>query len=385
MTLPDQRGVALPVAMAVLAVILVLSLAFLALSKSEPVIAANQQLSSQARALAESGVERAIWALTNSGVTGGLSAPSAGATAGSPYNGDTLITAGSGGFLLTVTGVSASEVSIQSVGWAPTNDSSDPRTKAHRKVTATLTKFPTPGNFPCVVCINGSSEVEGTASVDARTDTTCGSKKGIGVYGTGASLSFDDSGSVYGADGNNTANQSTDYVAGSQTDFNGFDPATAQINSLKAYARSQGTYYQGSRTYNSSNKLPSGGVIFVDTVSGDNPTASTASSDLASVEIHGGAAPTGGFNGWIIVNGNVQSSGNYGDLKGFIYAAGTLNAKGSGSSYFEGVMVSKRVLGGSSEIGGNADLRMNCTAANGNGNIPTGWQLSAGSYREVAD
>ena len=54
--LSNERGVALPLAMLALVILTVLSLAFMALSKSEPVIAGNQARASAARALAESGL-----------------------------------------------------------------------------------------------------------------------------------------------------------------------------------------------------------------------------------------------------------------------------------------------------------------------------------------
>ena len=50
--------------MLALVILTVLSLAFMALSKSEPIIASNQARAAAARSLAESGLERALWALT---------------------------------------------------------------------------------------------------------------------------------------------------------------------------------------------------------------------------------------------------------------------------------------------------------------------------------
>src|SRR6266700_346922 len=90
------------------------------LAQSEPVIAMNQYRGAVARALAESAVERAIWALTaGSRVGGGVDPPSSGVVAGPPYDGGTSITIGSGGFTLKITGVSTSEVRIEAVGFTP--------------------------------------------------------------------------------------------------------------------------------------------------------------------------------------------------------------------------------------------------------------------------
>src|SRR2546426_12783906 len=88
-------------------------IAFAVLAQSEPVIAMNQYRGAVARALAESAVERAIWALTaGSRVGGGVDPPSSGVVAGPPYDGGTAITIGSGGFPLEITGGSAREVGM---------------------------------------------------------------------------------------------------------------------------------------------------------------------------------------------------------------------------------------------------------------------------------
>src|SRR5919198_1678596 len=101
----DQRGIALPMALIALMVLSSLIIAFAVLSQSEPTIAANQSQVAVARAMAESGMERAIWALTaGSGVSGGLDAPNNLVTAAAPYKGATLFTTGLGGFTLQITG-----------------------------------------------------------------------------------------------------------------------------------------------------------------------------------------------------------------------------------------------------------------------------------------
>jgi len=51
-------------ALIVMAILTALMTAFAVLATSEPQIASNQVASAQARTLAESGVERAVWALT---------------------------------------------------------------------------------------------------------------------------------------------------------------------------------------------------------------------------------------------------------------------------------------------------------------------------------
>src|SRR5262249_56133169 len=57
----DERGVALVMAMLTLLILSVLVIAFSFLSSTEPTIASNQLRVAQARALAESGLEQAVW------------------------------------------------------------------------------------------------------------------------------------------------------------------------------------------------------------------------------------------------------------------------------------------------------------------------------------
>src|SRR5207247_1902615 len=75
----SESGIALPMALIVLGLLTTLTLAFLAITVSEPSIAMNQMMNAQARAIAESGLERAIWALskgeTAPGTTGALADP----------------------------------------------------------------------------------------------------------------------------------------------------------------------------------------------------------------------------------------------------------------------------------------------------------------------
>ena len=71
----DERGIALPMALLALLILATLVISFVLLATSEPLIATNQKLVAQARALAESGIERAIWALNNPTDPNGLPNP----------------------------------------------------------------------------------------------------------------------------------------------------------------------------------------------------------------------------------------------------------------------------------------------------------------------
>lgn len=108
----NERGVVLPTAMLMLVVLLALMVAFSALARTEPVIAENQLKTARARALAEAGVERAIWALATAAIPDSLGAQTAGTSADAPYNGVPFITLNSlGGFT----------VRVQSAGSAASN------------------------------------------------------------------------------------------------------------------------------------------------------------------------------------------------------------------------------------------------------------------------
>src|SRR5262245_45913592 len=182
----DQRGVAVPTAMLALAILSVVIVGFSALSSSEPTIAGNHLAVAQARALAEAGVERAVWALNNPGDAGGL--PSAFTTAPAPYNGSSLVRVSAGGraiggFRVTVTnGPTPYERLVTSVGGVPDDTTTAP--KAHQKITATLFNpqlaFRDP---PAAVSVRGDVRLGGRALVDGRTDQSCGRK--IGVVASG--------------------------------------------------------------------------------------------------------------------------------------------------------------------------------------------------------
>ena len=106
----DERGIAFPMAMIVLTVLMALMAAFAFLATSEPQIAANHMASVQARSLAESGLERALWALTQgeaspapAGTLVNSGPPNYTIAIVSPYDGSTFVSMSSaGGFKVTV-------------------------------------------------------------------------------------------------------------------------------------------------------------------------------------------------------------------------------------------------------------------------------------------
>ena len=136
--LRDQRGIALPMSLLALLILSTLVISFALLATSEPLIATNQRMVAQARAVAESGLEKAIWALNNPTDPNGLLAmPGA-----SPYDGGTdiaiLDSSGTqiGVARVTVTqGTNTNERNVVSVGWSR-------RTRPRRRVRRSRRRSP---------------------------------------------------------------------------------------------------------------------------------------------------------------------------------------------------------------------------------------------------
>ena len=443
--LVDQRGVALPLAMLALLILSSLIIAFSVLSSSEPAIANNQLRVAQARALAEAGVERAIWAL-NRGIVleeAGTAVDAAShaiptmfsSVAPAPYDSSQLIdvaNAGTtlGGFKVTVTnGATAYERNVTAVGWVPNDTTAGPKTHQKIMVTVFNPRF-VMRDPPAALSVRGNLQMGGNSLVDSRQDTSCGRK--MGTMTSGVTDLRSGATDVWGAEGGSTdpdlatPNQITDACASgagascaqggpipadthdvvqnvatslpSGTPGQSFDQfilSDADIDTLRAYAKAHGTYLQGSAAFNASNRLPNG-LVFVDTVSGNNiskegVSPATPSSDFASVDIHGnaGQGAGGAFNGWLFVNGTLSIDGNF-VMNGFAYAQNDISYHGTGTGQLNGAMVSRNIRDLSStsidsDLLGNAAIVYNCQAAKtGGGSISGKWQLKGGTYKEVS-
>src|SRR5262245_49223341 len=423
----DERGTALPMAMLALLVLSTLIIGFSVLASSEPPIANNQLRVAQARAVAEAGVERAIWALnrgiTNPDDTNGI--PVTFTTAPAPYNGSQLVSLGTGGntiggFRVTVTnGATNYERNITAVGWVPNDTTTGPKT--HQKITVTVfnpqwvLRDP-----PAALSVRGELQMGGNSLVDSRQDTSCGRKMGTLTSGPttlqgnatdiwGAESGTSDpnysirnqvvdaaGGAVPNSGGDVVQNVATSLPSGTPgVGFDSFVLSDADIDTLRSYAKAHGTYLQGTALFNAGNPLPNG-LVFIDTVSGNNITAegvtpATSSSDFASVSIHGNAGTgTGGaFNGWLFVNGSLSISGNF-VMNGFAYAQNDIAYHGTGTGQLNGAMVSRNIRDQSStsidsDLLGNAAIVYNCQAAKtGGGSIAAKWNLKGGTYKEVS-
>jgi hypothetical protein len=406
----DQRGVALPMAMLVLLILSIVMIGFSVLGATEPTIANNQLMTTQARALAEAGVERAIWALNNPTEPKGV--PSGGPIA-PPYDGSQIIPVSvgvntQGGFRVTVTdGASAAERVITSVGWVPNDTTSNP--KAHQKITVVVINpqlvFRDP---PAALAVRGDLQAGGNSLVDSRADASCGRK--VGTLTTGATSLRGTTTDIRGAtDNNDVRNEVTsahngplpadahDIVTNLATSaFDQFTWTDADINSLRVYAKAHGTYLRGKVDFNASNQMPNG-LIFVDTVSGspitlEGVTPATPTADFANVTIHDAAAgdPLGIVSGWLFVNGSLSVNGNL-RMRGVIYTQNDLSYHGIGAGGVSGTVISRNVGGTSStsidsDPLGNTAIVYNCIdARTGGGAIPYKWTIKSGTYREFCD
>jgi hypothetical protein len=142
------------------------------------------------------------------------------------------------------------------------------------------------------------------------------------------------------------------------------------------------------------------GIIFIDTVSGNNIdynsdgsacTGCTATTDFASVAIHGGFAADASdiFSGMIIVAGGLSIDGDV-KMHGLVYVVNDLNYVGTGHGEIDGAVFSQNVRDISSttidtNTGGNASINYNCNyASNPGGQLPKGFSIAPGTYKEIA-
>jgi hypothetical protein len=389
----NETGVALPMAMLTLVIMTVLIIAFAVMSSSEPTIANNQLMVSQARAIAEAGMERAIWALNNPGDANGIPDPLVLAPA--PYNGVPLVAVAYnginlGGFRVNVTnGAALNERNITADGWVP-NDTANNRGKQRITVTVAKIRFLDP---PAGLAVRGELDIGGNSTIDSRADTSCGNK--VGTMSLGATTISSGAADVWGADGNNVRNQATDAVQNvPAATFDAFTYSNDELNMLKALAQANGTYYQGTVSFNAGNRLPNG-IVYVDTVSGQNIDQNgpntTPTSDFANVSINGNAPAdaSGIFSGWLIVAGTLSISGNF-QMHGLVYVLNDMSYTGTGTGRIDGAVITQNIRDTSTtsidtNLGGNSRIYFNCNyAKTGGGQVPQTYRIKSGTYREVS-
>jgi hypothetical protein len=388
----NDKGIALPIALIMMAVLVSLIVAFLVLATSEPLIASNQKVGTQARALAETGIERALWALTkgdtNPGFPGALDPASTNPSA-APYNGATFVQVSNlGQFSVTVADGAVNEKVITAVGWVPSN--ANPIAVKKIQVRAIRIKHIDP---PCALCAGGESppgtnaeiQVGGTATVNAApgvnpftgqsnycagvTPTTAVMAQGPVIVNGTPNLSAPTGGTTTAP--NTPSSRFSDFV------FTDYDMAY-----LKGLAQSNGTYYQGNTTFTSP---PKDGIVFIDTPSGLPLSTSSPSSDVITLDIHGNWST--GFRGWIIVAGSAVIRGQIA-ITGLVYSQNDVTLDGVGTGAIRGAVIStNRRDTSSTNIDsaniGQAPLFYDCNAVrSGGGVLPQGWTMRPGTFVE---
>jgi hypothetical protein len=385
--LGDQRGIALPMAMILLATLTVLSLAFAVLGTTEPTIAMNHSRKTMARAMADSAIERVAWGLQNPAANpGGI--PDAPQTAVAPYDGSNYFAMGAqGGFTVRVTaGATSTQRTVTAIGFSPDNIAP---AKAHRRVRTGLQLSLTPGvrvlDPTCAICVAGRTQIGGNARVDSR-NNGCGTASPPGTaVRSGQDTLVAGSGDIYGY-GNNTHNEvGVDWMdAAPSTGPSGFTYTPAELAALKARAQANGAYYQGAQS-SIPDPIP-GGILFIDTTTGAPFTATTPDSEAGSLSV----SSNGTVNGIIVVMGSVTISGTK-TFNGLIYSANDVSL--AGNVTINGGLVSENRKDTSStnidsSATGSVIVNFNCANIRTGGQTVPGssmWSVEPGTYSEVDD
>jgi hypothetical protein len=369
----NERGIALPTAMILMVILMALTFAFANLGTSEPVVARNHAMAAQARAFAESGLERALWAMASSTqptFTSGVAA--------TPYDGTVLqrLSAWGGYTVRIIDGASASEKLVEAVGWAPDVNG---QLYAARKVQSRLltVKTMTP---PCALCVMGTVEVGGSSDIDARTGHCTGVTPVGGTMTTGTTTTSG-SGKIFGP-GNNTANESDDTAQSvAASNFDSSKLTADELAVLKSLAQANGSYYQGAIEFGSSTPIPNG-IVFVDTTTGAPYSASTPDGEAGVASITGNIT----WSGWLIVNGSISISGNV-EMRGLVYAMNDATFTGNGDIFGAVITENRKDTSATivdSSTTGSSRITYDCNAVRtGNGTITNNWVLVLGSYREI--
>ena len=377
----SERGIALPMAMVMLVVLTAMMVAFAVLARTEPTIAANQLATAQALHLADAGLQLAMWGLTNStdanmGVNlAALAHTDPASAAGGKYDGASFITlGGTGGFTVRITwepGNGTYERTVTTVGWTPLKDAGFVNT--HRKIQAVVQMgLIPPLDLPCVVCVAGEVQVNGSAAAFDSSSGGCPGKNppqyAIQTV-NGTTYNAHPTFTGYGTSGTAALNTTTDTSQ--------FKYAADSLAKFKAYAQAHNTYYRGAVS-----SLPLGPgpfVVFIDTVDGTDFTNSTPTGNDGSLTLSSNDT----FNGTVIVAGTANISGTP-TINGLVYALNDLSI--SGHVTVTGGMVSENRRDTSStnidtDYSGNIQMNYNCTNIR---NIPfsSAWVMKTGGYLE---
>lgn len=395
----NQRGIALPTALIALSIVLALVVAFSVLASTEPTIAANQAMSARARSLAESGLERAMWALSHSTDANGIADPMPSSPAPAPYDGATasfravevVNNVTQGGFVVAVANAAsgkANERDVTATGYVP--DATNP--KAIKRITTTVTKIKlldppcalclggeSPGNGVSTLQVGGNASINGSNAAGSPPATYCAGQTPTSTILTTGVVSTNGSPDITAPPAGSSITQNEP-----KSTFDAFTLTDADFAVLRDMAKANGTYYTGAQTFS---EPPPNGIVVVDTPSGNPLSSSSPSSDLFTVTIHGNWST--GFRGWIVVAGSLYISGQI-DITGLVYAQNDISYHGQGESRIRGAIIaSNRVDTVSSQVDsediGNGRLTYDCQAVrDGGGSISQNWFVKPGTYKEVA-
>jgi len=399
----NERGVALPMALMSLTLLSTLLLALASLSRTEPLIAASHLRGSQARSLAESGVEYALWALSNPDHPAGLPAPLP-VPVPSPFDGETFVALGAmGGVTISVAGHAGGDPqrrTVRAVGWMPSNSLADTRPRARRTVVVEVVAVPRlAARAPCALCVRGALSLTGNLAIDGTNrDPACGDDTKYGTF-TGDTTTV--VGPVVRSGGAGAGAQQQATPA-----FDAVTLSPAALDALKTMAWRNGTYYgpgfprggtvsdrgatwSGRIVFDASNPV-SDGVVFIDTTDGehvgDDP-ARLATLAAARLETGAFAGGDGVFRGWIVVNGSLQIAAGL-RMRGLVYAVDALTYQATGDGRIEGLAVSLNAREPSAlEVlgGGALAVQFDCGHATAPGLVPDGFRPIPGTYREEDD
>jgi hypothetical protein len=384
----EQRGTALPLAMLTLVLLTSLTTAFLALSASEPLIAANLRSGDQALALAEAGIERTRWALDNpaaaaSGLTNPLPAVMPGA-----YNGTQIIALGPGGYQIAVTATpTPKDRTITATGYVFREGAAIPAgppvvqadIAAIRVVQVVLSSL---GGIspPGAISSGGTIQLNGSASITGNS-STCGAKTGITITNTSAASGQTNTINTNGSISITGTPSGTSTITNSQ--FQESAPSMADLAALKAKAQASGTYIQPSSS--SISITPSNGLTFVDTINGQalsspfNPA--TDASKLPTVTINGSFSGSG----WLVVMGSLVMNGSL-SYTGLIFTFNDFQA--NGSLNVSGAIMTQNAVDTIATVvdtlaNGSASISYDCAAiATGGGTLSMGYTMNTGTWKD---
>jgi hypothetical protein len=247
---------------------------------------------------------------------------------------------------------------------------------SHRKVQAVVQKGVVPPlDPPCVVCVAGEMQVNGSAAdFVANTNGCPGANppqyaiQSVQAVQYNAHPTF----TGYGTSGGAALNTV------SQAATSAFKYTPDALAQFKAYAQAHGTYYNGPIT-----TLPSGAgphVVFVDTTDGSDFTNSTPTAKDGNFSYSG----NGTFNGTIIAAGTINLSGNL-TVNGLLYSLNDLSI--SGTITVNGALISENRRDTSStnidtDFSGNVHMNFNCSnVRNSTINLMgSSWVVKPGGY-----